>query len=128
MIRRQHILLVVALLVAGSLIASTTGFSSAAVDRNVDVAVASDDKAYLGIQRECRGNASQVTITNRFSSGTRLDIDIAVNGTTKTIDDLAARGQETKQFDTFDTDDTITIDASGSGVSVHLTRSLPTGC
>lgn len=124
----RYVLLVVALLVVGALIAPTGGFSSSAIDRNIDVAVASDDEAYLGIQRECRDNASQVTITNRFSSGTTLDVNIAVNGTTKTIDDLAAGGQETKQFNTFDTDDTVTIAASGSGTSVHLTRSLPTGC
>jgi alpha-L-arabinofuranosidase len=124
----RYVLLVVALLVVVALIAPTGGVSSSAIDRNVDVAVASDDEAYLGIQRECRDNASQVTITNRFSSGTTLDVNIAVNGTTKTIDDLAAGGQETKQFNTFDTDDTVTIDASGSGISVHLTRSLPTGC
>jgi len=124
----RSVLLVVALLVVGALIAPTGGVSSSDIDRNVDVAVASDDEAYLGIQRECRDNASQVTITNRFSSGTTLDVNIAVNGTTKTIDDLAAGGQETKQFNTSDTDDTVTIDASGSGSSVRLTRSVPTGC
>jgi len=124
----RSVFLAVALLTVGALIAPTGGVSSSDIDQNVDVAVASDDGAYLGVQIECRDNASQVTITNRFSSGTTLDIDITVNGTTKTIDDLAAGGQETKQFNTFDTDDTVTIDASGSGISVHLTRSLPTGC
>ena len=128
MTRNPSVLLVVALLVAGSLIASTTGFSSTIADRDIDVAVVSDDEAYLDIQRGCNNGTLQVTMINRFSSGTTLDINIAVNGTTKTIDDLAAGGQETKQFNTFDTDDTITIDASGSGTSVHLTRSLPTGC
>lgn len=124
----RYFFLVVALLVGGSLIASTTGLSSVTADRNLNVAVASDDEAYLGIQRECNDSVLQVTITNRFSSGRTLDIDVAVNGTTKTINDLAAGGQETKQSDTFDTDDTITINASGSGISVHLTRSLPMGC
>ena len=124
----RSVLLVVALLVVVALIAPTSGISSADIDRNADVAVASDDEAYLGIQRECRDNTSQVTITNRFSAGTTLDINIVVNGTTKTIDGLAAGGQETKRLNTFDTDDTIAIHASGSGVSVHLTRSLPTGC
>ena len=124
----RHVLLIIALLVVGVLIVPTSGFSSSDVDRNADVAVASDDEAYLGIQRECRNNASQVAITNRFSSGTTLDIDITVNGTTKTIDDLAPGGQETKQFNTSDTDGTVTIDASGSEISVYLTRSLPAGC
>lgn len=124
----RYILLVVALLVVGALITPTGGFSSSDLDRNLNLAVASDDEAYLGIQRECRANASQVAITNQFFSGTTLNIDITVNGTTKTINDLAVGSQETKRFDTFDTDDTITIDASGSGLSVRLTRSLPTEC
>jgi hypothetical protein len=124
----RYVLLVVALLVVGALIAPTGGVSSSALDRSIAGSVVSDGEAYLGIQSECSDSTLQVTITNRFSSGTTLDSDIAVNGTTKTIDDLASGGQETKQFDTFDTDDTITIDASGSGVSVHLTRSLLTGC
>lgn len=121
----RYILLAVALLVAGSLIASTTGFSSATADRNVAVTVVSDDKAYLGVQRECRDNTSQVTITNRFSAGTTLGVSITVNGTVKTIDDLSPGESQSKAFDT---DGTITVHASGSGVSVHLTRSLPTRC
>ncbi|WP_311172423.1 hypothetical protein [Halobellus ordinarius] len=125
---RRYLLLVVALLVAGSLITPTAGFSSAAADRNVDVAVVSDDEAYLGIQRECSDNTLQVTVTNRFSAGTTLDVDIAVNGTTKTIDDLSSGESQSKAFNAFDTNDTATIAASGSGISVHLTRSLPTGC
>ena len=124
----RSVLLVVALLVVGALIVPTGGFSFSDIGRSVDVAVASDDGAYLGVQIECRDNASQVTITNRFSAGTTLDIDIVVNGTTETIDGLAAGGQETRRLNTFDTDDTIVIHASGSGVSVHLTRSLPAGC
>jgi len=124
----RYVFVAVALLAVGALIAPTGGFSSSDIDRNVGVAVAADDEAFLGVQRECRDNASQVAITNRFSSGTTLDIDITVNGTTETIDDLAAGDRETKQFDTSDTDDTVTIDASGSGSSVRLTRSVPTGC
>lgn len=128
MMLNRSFLLVVALLVAGSLIASTTGFSSTDADRNVDVAVVSDDEAYLGIQRECGINTSQVRITNRFSAGTTLDVNIAVNGTTKTIDDLIPGESQSRAFDTFDTNDTITIHASGSVISVHLTRSLPIRC
>jgi hypothetical protein len=128
MIQKRYTILVVALLIAGSLNVPTAGFSSASVDRKISVATASDDDAYLGIKRECRNNASRVIITNRFSSGTSLDIDIVVNGTARTIDDLSAGSREIENFDTFNTSDTMTIDASGSGIAVHLTRSLPRGC
>ncbi len=125
---RRYFLLVVALLVAGSLVVPATAFSSVAADRNVDVAVVSDDEAYLGIQRECSDNTLQVTVTNRFSAGTTLDVNITINGTSKTIDDLTAGESQSKAFDSFGTNDTATIAASGSGISVHLTRPLPTRC
>jgi hypothetical protein len=122
------VFLVVALTVAGSLIASTTGFSSATADRNVNVAVVADDESYLKIERGCSENTLEVTITNQFSAGTIMDVDIAVNGTTKTIDGLAFGESQSKAFDSFETDDTIATDAPGSEISVRLTRSLPAGC
>lgn len=121
-------LLAVALLVAGSLVASTGGVSSTALDRGIDVAVVSDDEAYLGVQRECSNSTLRVTITNQYASSTTLDVDVAVNGTTEAIDDLEAGESRTTTFEAYATDDTITIDASGSGVSVRLARSIPSGC
>lgn len=124
----RYVLGVVALLVAGSLMISTSGFSTAAADRNVDAVVVPDDRAYLAIERKCSGGALQVIVTNRFSGGEALDVNIIVNGTSKTIDSLAAGHQGTKRFETFDIGDRIRIDASGSEISVQLTRPLPTGC
>lgn len=116
------------LLAVGLLIASTGGISSSGADRTVGVSVSPDDEAYLGIQSACTNSTLQVSLTNRFPSGTTLAIDIAVNETLKTINDLSAGVRETTQFDTFSTGDTITVEASGSESSVQLTRSLPTGC
>ena len=45
----RSVFLAVALLTVGALIAPTGGVSSSDIDQNVDVAVASDDGAYLGI-------------------------------------------------------------------------------
>lgn len=124
----RHSFLIAALFFAGVLIMSTGGFSSSGLDRNVDVAFVSDDEAVLGIQRVCSDSTLQVTITNRFSSGTTLDIDVVVNGTTKSIDDLEVGESQRKEFQAFDTGDTVTVTASGSGISAQLTRPLPTEC
>lgn len=125
---KRHLLVVVALLVGGSLAVSTTGFSSVTADRSVEAGVAADDEAYLGIQRECSNSTLQVGIINRFSTGNTLDVSITVNGTTETIDDLSPGESQSEAFDTFDTGDTIRIDASGSGVAINLSRPIPTGC
>jgi hypothetical protein len=108
--------------------ASTTGFSSATADRNVEIVVVADGEAYLGIQKECRNDTSQVMITNRFPAGTTLDVNIAINRTEKTIDELRSGESQSRAFDTFGADETITVHASGSGITVRLTRLLPAGC
>ncbi len=128
MIPARRLLLVVAVVVAGSLLVPTTGFSSAAADRSVEVAVAPDDSAYLGVQRTCNNGTVRVGVTNRLPTGTGLDVDVAVGGTSKPIDGLAPGESRNRTFDSFDADDRITVDASGSGVSVRLTRPLPAGC
>jgi hypothetical protein len=124
----RYVALVVALLVAGSLITSTTGFSSADATRNVDVAVVSDEEAYLAIQLECHEGTGQAVIVNRFPAGTTLTVDIETGGTVETIAYLPPGESRSRSFDTVERDRTITIHASGSGVAVRLTRSLPTGC
>lgn len=121
-------LIAVALIVAGTLVAPTSGINASALDRSVRGDVVSDAEAYLGIQRACSDGTLQTTITNQLGSETTLDVDITVNGTTKTITDLVAGESQTREFDTFDPDDTITIDASGSWIAIHVTRSLPDEC
>ena len=128
MIPARRLLLVVAVIVAGSLAVPTAGFSSAAADRSVEVAVAPDDSAYLGVQRTCNNSTVRVGVANRLPTGTTLDVDVAVGGTTEPIDGLAPGESQNRTFDSFDADDRITVDASGSGVSVRLTRPLPAGC
>lgn len=112
----------------GLLVASTGGFSSSATDRSIGVSSPPDDEAYLGIQNACTNSTLQVSLANRFPSGTTLNIEIVVNETLKTITSLPAGAKETRQFDIFSRNDIITVDASGSDTSVRLTRPLPTGC
>ena len=128
MIPARRLLLVVAVVVAGSLAVPTAGFSSVAADRSIEVAVAPDDSAYLGVQRTCNNSTVRVGVANRLPTGTTLDVDVAVGGTTEPIDGLAPGESQNRTFDSFDADDRITVDASGSGVSVRLTRPLPAGC
>lgn len=125
---KRYILVVVALFIGGSLVVSTTGFSHVTTDRSVEASVAADDEAYLSIQRECGNSTLRVAITNRFSTGATLNVSITIDGTTKTINELTAGESRGETFDTFDTGDTITVDASGSGVVINLTRPLPMGC
>jgi len=122
----RNAVVVIALLVTGSLVVPTTGFSSSATDRSMHVAVVSDDRAYLGIHSACRDNSSQLTITNRLAAGTSLDVTIAVNGTTESIQNLAAGEFQTREFDAVDADDPVRIGASGNGVAIDLVRTLPT--
>lgn len=122
------VVLVAALLLVGVFIVPTGGFSSVESSRGIGVVVVSDDAAYLGIERDCSNGTLYVVITNRVLSRTSLEIDIAVNGTTKTIDGLAPGQSQTTRFATFNTDGTITIEASGPGVAIHLRRPLPAGC
>lgn len=128
MIPARRLLLVVAVVVAGSLAVPTAGFSSVAADRSIEVAVVPDDSAYLGVQRTCNNSTVRVGVANRLPTGTTLDVDVAVGGTTEPIDGLAPGESQNRTFDSFDADDRITVDASGSGVSVRLTRPLPAGC
>jgi hypothetical protein len=128
MIPARRLLLVVAVVAAGSLVAPTAGFSSMAADRSVEVAVAPDDSAYLGVQRTCNNSTVRVGVANRLPTGTALDIDVAVGGTTRTIGGLAPGESRNRTFESVDADDRIAVDASGSGVSVRLTRPLPAGC
>ena len=128
MIPARRLLLVVAVVAAGSLLVPTAGFSSVAADRSVEVAVAPDDSAYLGVQRTCNNSTVRVGVANRLPTGTALDVDVAVGGTTRTIGGLAPGESRNRTFDSVDADDRITVDASGSGVSVRLTRPLPAGC
>lgn len=127
MTRTRYVLVAVGVLLVWSLAVPTGGVSSTSIDRGIDGEVASDDEAYLGIESECGNDTVTVTVANRFGGETVLDIDVTANGTTETIDDLAPEESETVTFDANGTS-SATLTALGSGVSIRLERSLPTGC
>ncbi|WP_276271530.1 hypothetical protein [Haloarcula litorea] len=80
---RAVALLAATLLIVASLPFQTAGFSAASVDRSVEVAVAEDPDAYLGIDRAepvtVSGNESEVTLltlTNRFETNVEMFYDL----------------------------------------------------
>jgi len=101
------------------LLVPTGGFNTTSADRTVAISVVSDETAYLSVERQCNNETMAVRITNRFPASTVVDIYITANETTKTIDNLSPQMSQTK---TFETVDTVTITASSSEASVHLTR------
>ena len=70
MVGRRSLVVLAAALLAVTLVSGTGGFSSAAAERSVDVAVAEDDEAFVGVETgdigRCGGNQVALTVTNRF--------------------------------------------------------------
>lgn len=83
---RRHLLgLGVAVTVLAS-ISGTGGFSSTVAERGVEVAVVDDERAYLGIDREGVNDGTwNVTVTNRLSDGTALDVTVRVSGKAESV-------------------------------------------
>lgn len=124
MIWRRTVLLGAMVFLIVVLLTPTGGFNTTAADRTVTISVVSDETAYLSVERECNNDTMAVKITNRFPAGTVVDIHITANETSKTINSLTPGTSRTK---TFETVDTVTVTASSSEESVHLTRP-PTAC
>lgn len=67
-------------------VSGTGGFSSTVAERGVEVAVVDDDRAYLGIdQAGVNDGTWNVTMTNRLSSGTALDVTVSVAESTESV-------------------------------------------
>lgn len=119
MIRHRAVLLGAALFLTVVLLTPTGAYSTSATDRNVAISVVADENAYLSTEWECNADTMEVRITNGFSPSTVLDIQITVNGTSKTIDSLGAGASQTKTFETIDT---VTVSATSSEASIYMTR------
>jgi hypothetical protein len=116
------------LLLAGALVLATTGtggFSSAAADRSVSVAVVGDEAAYLGVERDVvrvDGDPTlRVNVTNRFPSVETLNVTVSVGNHSETSDVT-----ETHVFElAADCDAPVHVTADGPGTHVELTRPVP---
>lgn len=143
-----RLLAVVSVVVSVGLLTPQTGaFTSATADRSVSVSVVDDEDAYLGIQRSpvsLAGNREVVllTVTNRFQRALDLTVRVTernpgVAPTVTAVDGPAAlapggaapvTASVTCVDSTASGRPTVTLNASGEGVSVMATRSVAVDC
>ncbi len=128
---RRRLLVLAAAVLGLAAVTATGGFTSASVERSVQVQVADDENAYLGFEQNVtnveNGSADlEVRISNRFGTATDLaTVEVTVDGTAV---DLAGDGPigpgETvdRTFRSVPCDDSISIAASGDGVAVRFDR------
>lgn len=131
--RGRHLALILALLTALTLVTSTGGYSSVTAGRGVDVAVAPDEAAFIGFEQTTdtvtNGTTNvTVSVTNRFPAGTSLEtVVVIVDGerVILTLDGTLDSGESTNEtFETVACGASIRVHATGSGVTVHLYRSV----
>ena len=129
----RHLSLILALLAALALVTSTGGYTSVTAGRNVEVAVAPDDAAFLGFEQTTdavtNGTTNvTVTVTNRFPAGTTLEtVVVIVDGETATLTTdgtLEAGESASETCDDVACGAPIAVHASGSDVTVSLYRSV----
>lgn len=86
--RRQVLLTVASILLVAAIATNTGGFATVDADRSVNIAVTSDQDAYLGIDDGHTDGTLSVELTNRFGGDVTLDASVTANGTTETVDSL----------------------------------------
>ena len=116
-----------------ALTTGTGGFTSATADRGVEVSVANDANALLGVERTTAGTGNGTTnltvnVTNRFGTSELDTVTVRVDGESTDLAETGpltpgARGSAT--VTAVDCGSTIRVDASGDGVDVTLTRRVP---
>ncbi|MFB6161154.1 MAG: hypothetical protein ABEJ61_08260 [Haloferacaceae archaeon] len=133
---RRRLLLAATVAVVLAFVTSTGAVSTVTMDRGVEVAVADDPNAYLGVERAVTGVGDgtanlSVTVTNRFPSGADLaTVEVTVDGTTADLargDPLAPGESATHAFRSVGCGDRIAVEAFGDGVRVRLYRSVTCG-
>ena len=92
--KRRHFILLLGGGSAGALSVGTGAFSSVDAERDMEVSVVEDDEAYLGLEVETRtvtvGQSTDVVeITNRFADTDTLSLNVSVEDTSDTVDEVA---------------------------------------
>lgn len=113
--------------------AGTGAFSAVNAERGIQVTVVDDDDAYLGVAITANGTENNTTamvrVTNQFPDGTTLttvtatsdDETVSLTPGARTLDTGDA---STETLSSVTCGDTITIRASGDGISVELEREI----
>lgn len=127
---------------------ATGGFASVDADRGVDVSIADDDDAYLGISTETATVAANrsdderlASFTNRFEEDVTVDVTVVEGsddhptvenvsdpGTVAVGDTSHLTADVICENGTASEDLTLEIDASGSDVAVEATRQVTVEC
>jgi hypothetical protein len=132
-VTRRWLFFAAAVLLAVTGIHATAGFETAHAERSVEVAVVSDDVAYLGVEQQLRDrSAGRVTLTvtvhNQFR-WTTLDRVVVKVGSTEvdlTASGPLAPGDRRSTTHRVACDSHVVIEASGADVRIRLVRSV--GC
>ncbi len=128
-------LVLVAAVVAVTLVVGTSGYTAANTDRGVRVAVVDDDAAYVGVEQTATDTANGTTnltvaVTNQFPTSTVLGtVTVTVDGRTVALTQDGPLGPGKRAVRTFQglpCDATITVGASGTDVDVQFSR--PVDC
>jgi len=126
--RRTLLVLCSAVVAVVALTTGTSGFSSATADRSLEVSVADDADALLGVERTTSGTANgtttlTVTVTNRFADTAFEDVEVTV-GNRSTVASLAPGERESLAFPAVRCGATVRIAATSQNVQVSLDRSV----
>ncbi len=116
-----------------ALTTGTGGFTSATADRGVEISVADDANALLGVERTTSGTVNgttnlTVTVTNRFVDTSFTSVEVTVGGRSKTLTTLGSSETGSLAFPSANCDETVQITATGQHVQVTLTRPVPVTC
>jgi len=146
---RRVAMLVGIVLVATSAISGTGSFSAVAADRAIEVSVADDEAAYLGLAYDetvtVEANETTVTlvaVTNRFPSSLAVDPELtegdpdqppaieSVDGPGELNSGESGPLSATIRCDNATASETVTValEATGDGVRVSLQRELTVAC
>lgn len=134
---RRQIILIVMLAAAVSTAAGTGSFSAVNADRNVDVAVAADENAYLGIDvKSAEGyvggeSFTILELTDRFPGDLKLDSVTPYSDWVTIVDEPTDIGDSTPvtaRCTGVGEDVSVTIEAASSDSSVVVERTIPVDC
>jgi len=132
---RRELFLLVGVVAALSLTVGTSSVSSVSADRSIEVAVVDDQDAFLTFEQET-GNTTNgttslnVTLGNQYPAGTplsRVTVSVHDEPTNRTeARRLNTGAQRTWTFRSVSCNDTISVEAEGSGVFASFER--PVAC